>query len=754
MIGTSKSIWGFDPRSVPGCQLWLDGNDVSVLFSDVAGTSAITTNGQTIRCWKDKSGRGCNATQAGNAPIWNSSNYVNFTQSLGQFMNLPNGTLPFASGTNAYSIFAVANLNNTSGGLKTIIGNGSAGTNSFNALQIQAQSIANLWYNNDVAGGSLTANTFFIANIAFDGSTRYIYQTGTSVNTTASSGWAAPNTNNVIGVEPATGNWYYDGNIGEILVYNTALTTSQRQQVEGYLAHKWGVQTSIPSTHPFYSIRPHLRAFNPTDIDGCQLWLDAADQSSFILSGSNVTQIRDKSANGYVFTGSAGTYPTQTTTINGLPVISSATGQYLRITNFNQNFLTATCFFIMRPTQDLSTLPQLFPTYTVIRGTGSVSIIETGVQYYQAKYYPYLYQSGQGFLSGNELGFSPLNKVLLITGTVTGTGATNEAYVNGSLNIRGGENGTFSQLSSQILNCIGHPSNSHGYDFAEILVFGTVLTSAQRQQVEGYLAHKWGITISAALPSTHPFKSFQPASIPFSPRNISGLQLWLDGADQSSMTLSGSNVTQWNDKSGNGYNATAAPSRTAGTYSTSFRAVNFPTSTTGYITNYTAAPTNETMFVVFNNPTASYNNNILIGGVQGARSLGAGYSGSGGQTVGVVGNLNTQVAWLARTDAGTYTLGTTALVTSQFTTSTNTISLNGGTTASGGAPGFTAGRVTYLGVDASSASYYYVGYGMEILFYNSVLSTNDRQKVEGYLAHKWAITSSLPAGHPYKTAAP
>ncbi len=29
-----------------------------------------------------------------------------------------------------------------------------------------------------------------------------------------------------------------------------------------------------------------------------------------------------------------------------------------------------------------------------------------------------------------------------------------------------------------------------------------------------------------------------------------------------------------------------------------------------------------------------------------------------------------------------------------------------------------------------------------------------RQKIEGYLAHKWGTTASLPSGHPYKTVAP
>jgi hypothetical protein len=241
----------------------------------------------------------------------------------------------------------------------------------------------------------------------------------------------------------------------------------------------------------------------------------------------------------------------------------------------------------------------------------------------------------------------------------------------------------------------------------------------------------------------------------FDPRSISGCQLWLDGADPSGtgvVPANGATVSTWVDKSGNERNATAAPSRVAGTYSTSLRAVNFATSSTGYITGYSTDSTNETMFVVFNNPSPSSNNNILIGGVLGTRSLGAGYSAFGGATVGVVGNLNTQVAWLARTAAGSYTSSTTAIVTSQFTTQENFISINGGTPSSGGAPGFTAGRVTYLGVDATNASFYYVGFAMEILFYDSNLTRGQCQSVEGYLSRKWGI--SLSTRHPFNSIRP
>jgi hypothetical protein len=45
-------------------------------------------------------------------------------------------------------------------------------------------------------------------------------------------------------------------NLGEILHYNRSLSVNERQQVEGYLAWKWGIQSSLPSTHPFIKSSP------------------------------------------------------------------------------------------------------------------------------------------------------------------------------------------------------------------------------------------------------------------------------------------------------------------------------------------------------------------------------------------------------------------------------------------------------------------------------------------------------------------
>jgi hypothetical protein len=50
--------------------------------------------------------------------------------------------------------------------------------------------------------------------------------------------------------------------------------------------------------------------FTPTSITGCRLWLDAADSSTITVSGSNVTNVADKSGNGTVLSNATGfTYP-------------------------------------------------------------------------------------------------------------------------------------------------------------------------------------------------------------------------------------------------------------------------------------------------------------------------------------------------------------------------------------------------------------------------------------------------------------
>lgn len=68
----------------------------------------------------------------------------------------------------------------------------------------------------------------------------------------------------------------------------------------------------------------------------------------------------------------------------------------------------------------------------------------------------------------------------------------------------------------------------------------------------------------------------------------------------------------------------------------------------------------------------------------------------------------------------------------------------------------TTGNIDVIktGAQTGQANREFLGDYAEFLYLNAVPSTTNRQLIEGYLAWKWGIQSSLPNGHPYKDAAP
>jgi hypothetical protein len=50
----------------------------------------------------------------------------------------------------------------------------------------------------------------------------------------------------------------FDGTIGEIVFIQSAVSLSNRQKLEGYLAWKWGLQANLPAGHPYKNVPPLL----------------------------------------------------------------------------------------------------------------------------------------------------------------------------------------------------------------------------------------------------------------------------------------------------------------------------------------------------------------------------------------------------------------------------------------------------------------------------------------------------------------
>jgi len=64
-------------------------------------------------------------------------------------------------------------------------------------------------------------------------------------------GTTIPATGMILGSSPNNGGQFWPGYLNEFLLVPRTLTILQRQQLEGYLAWKWGLQGNLPSTHPF-----------------------------------------------------------------------------------------------------------------------------------------------------------------------------------------------------------------------------------------------------------------------------------------------------------------------------------------------------------------------------------------------------------------------------------------------------------------------------------------------------------------------
>jgi hypothetical protein len=705
---------GILPTDISGCSLWLDGADSTTMFQDTAGTSLVTSNGQTVRRWNDKSGRGCNATQAGNAPVWNSAGYATFAHTSAQNLRLPDGTLPTSAGTNAYSIFAVARPTVASRNL-TIISSGSAGTGQFNALQIAGDGrIMNLWFNSDVGGGSVPLNTFSIMNANYTGAVRSVFLTGSNVNTTNSTGWGGTISNNVIGMESATNNWAFTGDIAELIVYPTALSTIQRQQVEGYLAWKWGINARLSapaSTMPYVGDIIPMRGFSPLDIDGLSLWLDAADSTTVDLSGTTVATWRDKSGNGNTATTAAGTLTHSSNSV-------VFTGSQAMTTTLSSVMATQTIFAVA--SADTS-------SYMDLLGVNAGTTVDNGLQVILSNNYRQFVtrMGGTSIATGGTV----TQSTRFLYGLTYISGGNSFIYLNGS---QTGSNTTSAAISGTGTVMVGaYRLNNITDEFYngrinEVLIYNQVLTTSHRQQIETYLADKWGLR--ATMGGAHPSR-YSPSSI--LPTQIAGCLIWLDAADSATFTLSGSNVTQWRDKSGNA-NHFSTLAGTSPTYSSN--EVAFPSGGVMRSSASIALTLNTYAVIVFKLMQPSDFSYVLSftsmspGGFTGHYSIRT----NGGILCGTAaspgneadfGNANYFVNGTFNPSFGASTYSNTPVVVAAKNTN-----LTGTTTVE----------------LSASVGRYFVGRMYEVILYSSPPTTTQRQQLEGYLAWKWGIQASLP----------
>ena len=221
--------------------LWLDANQIS-------GTDA-----STITTWTDKSGYGYDLT-VGNGAVFN-KNRVNSIYPAFTF----NGTSHYfqraytaALNTNTFTIFS-ANKTTSSGLHKCVMSNRyeSGGVVSYGYI-LYAVPTTNYWefwsgdgvgvWDYAATGTTSTAGSWGGLTVSYNNTTnKNIYVNGTSTyNANKTITYNASNTIRVgAGRNETTANYFFNGDIGELIQYNAVLNSAEQIIVNNYLASKY-----------------------------------------------------------------------------------------------------------------------------------------------------------------------------------------------------------------------------------------------------------------------------------------------------------------------------------------------------------------------------------------------------------------------------------------------------------------------------------------------------------------------------------
>ena len=482
---------GFSPSSISGLTVWLDASDVNTITQD--STSNITQ-------WSDKSGNAKNAV-SNSVSGWARPTYVSTGATKyvslipGQALHIP--SFPY---TTSWSVFSCM-CNVTLGGRWYISPYSDLGIVLMGMNQGASKIFPNLLPSApaDITGSHIeytsAQNTNGTGNYVWyrDGVQQAINSAGNSIPAaTVRMGIGA---NGSSGFD--IGGTYYPF---EILFFNTYLGTTDRQNVEGYLAQKWGLTSSLSTVvnHPVFTSNYLTssgtgnspasqitwttlpKAFGPSAPSPLalspQLWIDASDATKVTTSGGNLTGITDKSGCNVSLTIN-GTISYNSANLNGLATLGFTGAQSITGSLLATPGTTDYCLALVWRTTSSGTTGAL--------GIGPSAANNKAAIGYNGIYYN-LYEWGAQESQYN----SSAGSFVVQVGTRI-SGSTN-CYINGS---NPNSTGTTSCNITNALVNIGGSDTFYvtGQICEAIVIKGTVGTSS-RQGLEAYLANKWGLT--------------------------------------------------------------------------------------------------------------------------------------------------------------------------------------------------------------------------------------------------------------------
>jgi len=222
--------------------------------------------------------------------------------------------------------------------------------------------------------------------------------------------------------------------------------------------------------------------FTPTSLSGLRLWTKA--DSLALADGAAVTSWADSSnANAYI-QGTGSAQPTYSTTnaINSLPVVSFDGGDTLTKTGANLPITTAASVFVVHRPDTTGADKAFFGV-----GSGGTlrrfSLQQTGTGFIY-------YENGAAAYNAFGAGYIVNNTPYLVE--LIKSGATIKTYVNQTLKRTDGTGVTISTTTDVTIGSV-LSTNFNNKHIAEILIYDSALSDADRASVEIYLGKKYGL---------------------------------------------------------------------------------------------------------------------------------------------------------------------------------------------------------------------------------------------------------------------
>jgi len=233
----------FTPSSITGLQLWLDASDEATLL-DASG-NAVAANSPVAR-WKDKSSAGNDFVQSvvNNQPTRATFNGLEtlafdgandgMSTAWDYFFTNISLFIVFRSTAIQYNRFFTLNDNSgafdysLSGNIIPLVGNSSGSIGAYVANTSSYAAVVPYSANTLAIAGSFITTTSITTKINAASATEAVSFSGKTLKKAQ------------IGVINSFSD-SINGNIAEVLFYNTELTSSQIQQVQSYLSTKWGI---------------------------------------------------------------------------------------------------------------------------------------------------------------------------------------------------------------------------------------------------------------------------------------------------------------------------------------------------------------------------------------------------------------------------------------------------------------------------------------------------------------------------------